>query len=114
MKVAKTFPFHFLELITIGVMLIGLLLRWLHIDEQATLLHMGFLLFGIAGNVILIRSKEPLPKNIKAWKMLINSTCMGMVIAHFITGRPVFHVIVLMIILQYFLSQRKPKPVSDI
>jgi hypothetical protein len=104
----KKTPVPYFELIPLLIMLAGFILRWLSIDPQAIVLHAGFVILALAGIYSSIRTNS----NARIYNLITYSLIIVLVIIHFIMGVQVFPFIVIGLLVQYLINQRKAKVTS--
>jgi hypothetical protein len=99
-----------LELGSLAVMLTGFVLRWLDVDPQAVVLHIGFALLGTTG--IFTTFKSVNTRASRTFNLACYSTIIFLVAVHFVFQVRVIPYVVIALVIQYFVNQRKVKATS--
>jgi uncharacterized membrane protein len=112
MEAGKKHALNYYELIPLVVMLAGFIIRWLGADDNAILLHCGFMLLGIAGILRFIIDKYAQNERGKVQNIVLYAFVILLVIIHFVFDIQVFAFMIVALLLQYFIRQRKIKAVQ--
>lgn len=99
------------EIISLMVVLTGFVLRWLDIDPQANVLHVGFAILAICGAMIALRDAD-LNQTARYILVCVNGLIVVMVVLHFIFNIEVIPFIIIALVVQYLVKKKKPNPVS--
>ncbi len=113
MKSTKNNPLNYYELVPLAVMLVGFIMRWLAFDQQAIVIHIGFLLCGIGSLILISRDKSEEPLTPRALKIISGAIIILLVIVHFIFNVAVFPFALAALGIQYVVGQRNKTKITN-
>jgi len=93
----KWFPF--------GLLFLGLILKWLHIDNQGILLNIGFITFGLVTLIDGVKAKYHKQINLDTIKLVLPVIVILLSLDNLLTDSSNYTILGVAILFQYILGQ---------
>ena len=101
----------YFEMIPLAVMFIGFILKWLDVDPDSILLHIGFGTLGLTAIFMTVRNKDG-ERRMRILNLILNSLIVVLIVIHFIFNVQVIVFMVIALVLQYFITRQKTNAAS--
>ena len=90
-----------------GLLLVGLILKWVHIDNQGILLNIGFISFGLVTFIDGVKAKYYKQLNLDTIKIALPVVVILLSLDNLLTGSSNYTILGVAILFQYILGQGK-------
>lgn len=88
-----------------GLLFPGLILKWIHIDNQGILLNIGFISFGLVTLIVGVKAKYHRQINLDTIKLVLPLIAILLSLDNLLTGNSNYTILGIAILFQYILGQ---------